>query len=884
MTWTDLRYSARTLARRPALTTTLVLTIALGIGSNAAVAGFVRGLVTRRLPLTCLERMVSLFARDQQNSLGPMSLEDYLSLKKERRSFDLLGAARESSSAVVLDGRSSVMSAAAITPELGELFQVRPRGGVVVSYHVWQTELDGRTDMRQARIRIDEGTYSIAGVAPEWLDGIYAGNSIDLWTTLDIAKDPSDRRGQDLWVIGRLNAAASAFDAQGTMNGMRDGAHLVAVIPYTGLSPDVSGGIARVSALLTSAGWAVFFVACANVATFLLSRSSSRSRESSVRIALGASRVQIARQLLSDAVLISVTGAALGALLASWTARLVPSLLFQQDAEQLAFIPDIRATIVASMSCAAIMIVCGLAPLIETRHDDPARVLRRESAGPSALMRRVRAVLVVSQMACCCLLVVCAAILVTGFRHALQTHAGHRLQNAILATVEWQGRFSRPDLGLQYLRDVEQAALSMPKTVTTAWSGMPPGSRSGWQPVRTEPPNPPLRDVVMDAALFTRQSLRTVVLPPLAGRMFGGVDTNQSCPVAVLNESARDLLGHDVVGQVIHDGYGQRLEVIGVVAETEGRTGATHPTVYYYPDQELVAASQTGPIHFRVPVQRAPTRAVLESQIVSPTYFDVAGLTVVAGNTFADRRSSRCRIAVLNQEASERYFGGNAVGGAVIDSTGHRTEIVGVVHPPLLRTSQRRAGPAIYLPMSQDFVPRMTLTIGSRSADPATISAIRTRLDAVPGGRGPAFVTTLEAHLSRIALAPERIAMVLVGVSATIALLLGGLGLYGAMIDAARQRRREFGVRIALGSQGWRLVGAVLREGARLAAAGTIAGLLAARVAAGWLARISPAAGPPDTWVWFAAPLALLGAVLLASVLPARVALATDPLSVMRDE
>ena len=122
MTWTDLRYSARTLARRPALTTTLLLTIALGIGSNAAVAGFVRGLVTRRLPLTGLERTVSLFAGDQQNSLGPMSLEDYLSLKNERRSFDLLGAARESRSGVVLDARSSVMSVAAMTPELGELF------------------------------------------------------------------------------------------------------------------------------------------------------------------------------------------------------------------------------------------------------------------------------------------------------------------------------------------------------------------------------------------------------------------------------------------------------------------------------------------------------------------------------------------------------------------------------------------------------------------------------------------------------------------------------------------------------------------------------------------------------------------------------------------
>src|SRR5206468_4152176 len=146
------------------------------------------------------------------------------------------------------------------------------------------------------------------------------------------------------------------------------------------------------------------------------------------------------------------------------------------------------------------------------------------------------------------------------------------------------------------------------------------------------------------------------------------------------------------------------------------------------------------------------------------------------------------------------------------------------------------------------------------------------------------FVTTLEAHLTRIALAPERIAMMLVGASAATALVLGILGLYGAMADAARQRRREFGVRIALGSQAWRLIREVLAEGARLVTAGTIVGLIASRLVARWLAQITPAAGPPTFWVWLAAPVALLGAVLIASVLPARLALDTDPLSVMRDE
>ena len=135
-------------------------------------------------------------------------------------------------------------------------------------------------------------------------------------------------------------------------------------------------------------------------------------------------------------------------LLAIWTSRIVPSLLFDKDAEKLVFIPDLVGTIVASIACAAVMILCGLIPLFETRHDDPARVLRREGAGPSTAMRRFRAGLIVAQMTCCCLLVISAAILVTGFRSALQTKAGNRLKQTILATVESRFRWAQPEAGV----------------------------------------------------------------------------------------------------------------------------------------------------------------------------------------------------------------------------------------------------------------------------------------------------------------------------------------------------------------------------------------------------------------------------------------------------
>jgi ABC-type antimicrobial peptide transport system permease subunit len=239
---------------------------------------------------------------------------------------------------------------------------------------------------------------------------------------------------------------------------------------------------------------------------------------------------------------------------------------------------------------------------------------------------------------------------------------------------------------------------------------------------------------------------------------------------------------------------------------------------------------------------------------------------------------------VVNQEANELYFGGNAVGAAVIDAAGRRTQIIGVVRPMVLHTAQRRVEPAIYLSMTQEFLPLMTLILQTRKASDSALSSVRTTLDGIPGGDKPASVRTLEQHLSRIALAPERIATVLVGASAATALALGVLGLYGAMSDATRLRRREFGVRVALGAKGWRLIREVLSEGIRLAAAGAVAGLLGSLLVARWLARVTPNAGPLTVWIWLAAPLALLAAVLVASVLPARQALATDPLTIMRDE
>ena len=193
--------------------------------------------------------------------------------------------------------------------------------------------------------------------------------------------------------------------------------------------------------------------------------------------------------------------------------------------------------------------------------------------------------------------------------------------------------------------------------------------------------------------------------------------------------------------------------------------------------------------------------------------------------------------------------------------------------------------PAIYFPMAQDFLPYMTLILSAREVNRPLLEELRTKIEPVPGrGPSPVVVKTLDTYLSQTALAPLRIATMIIGASATIALILSVLGLFGALSDAVRQRRREFAVRIALGAQRRHVIFQILREGGRLACAGTLAGTLGSLLLSRMLARIAPGNGSPALWVWMAAPLLLAAAVAIASVLPARRALIVNPLTIMRDD
>ncbi len=679
---------------------------------------------------------------------------------------------------------------------------------------------------------------------------------------------------RDVWVIGRLRRGVSIAQAQIAIGGLR-------VTPYTGMNPEMAEGFSRVRVLLGLAAGLVFFIACANVAAFLVGRAYARAQETSLRVALGASRAQLAGEVLADSVVISIAGGVSGVLLAFWTSRILPALLFDQDAVKLAFAPNLVHIVAASTVCVAITIACGLLPFFAIAYDRPAMVLRRESAGPSTAIRRLRVGLVIAQMASCCVLVISTAFLFDGLRAALQTSVGRALGHPILATVQ-----SRPFVEMEYFRDIEDATKHVHGVSVMAWASQMPGGQPAWQYFRVEPPNLPTRQFTVESASFPADPLKVFATPPFAGRLFGVAD--QNCRAVITNEeAAATLFGADTVGRALWDSAGLPVTIIGVVATRKGNKRSV-PTIYSYnPDQLAQPGEKITAARFRAPTVTKLKRAELDSNVVSADYFAALRWPLVAGRIFpADSAPGRCRVAVVNQEAADLYFDGKAVGAAVIDEVGRRTGIIGVVQSSPLGTFARRAEPAIYFPMAQDYLRRMTLILAAREAN-TVLTDLRSRIESVPG-RGEA---PLVIHNARTAAQPDGT----FGAphfdvdcrsmpSRQPHWRSAFLGLFGALSDAARERRRQIAIRIALGARRRDLIRLTLSEGVRLALAGALAGTLASFLLSGTLARITPLNGSPSLWVWLAAPIVLAGAVAIASMLPTRHASLVNPLTIMGDD
>jgi ABC-type antimicrobial peptide transport system permease subunit len=878
-----IRTSARAFARAPALSLALLFTIALGVGVNASVYGFIQGLTHPDSPLRDTEGVVSILGQDHLREAGPLSRREYQLVKHSLGTFDWIGAARITPSDITIGDHAEIAIVADLTPDLARALNLSLRGGVIISHHMWQSELGSRANIVGDRLRVNNLDLPITGVAPSQLAGLYSDQTVDLWMpSQDKNLENLDQNTLDLWVLARIKPSVSISQAQTAVSmNIRDSSD-VSLVPFTGAAPRMVRGLSRIGTLLNFAAGAVFLVASINVASFLFGRAIKRSHETSLRIALGATRAQLMGELLSDSIVISVAGGALGALLAVCTARVLPALLFEEDAERLAYAPHVLPTLAASMLCVCITVLCGMMPVFATVTDRPWVILGRESGLPSKTMARIRTGLVLGQITSCYVLVICAVFLFEGLHSALETSAGHHLGHPILVTVQAP---AHPAVDINYFNDVERTAKSIAVLPPLAWAARLPGSQPIWKSFRIQLPSSPSRDVTMDTVWLASGSIKLLDSKPIAGRMFGFRDPARRDAV-IDEDAAAELFGSETVGMVIQDRSGLPVEIIGIVKRNPAYvSNPKRATIYYnYTDHSEVPDPITHS-HFRAPIVSPLANAELSVNVVSSSYFNALGLSLAAGRQFTEHQMPvQFRVGIINQEAADLYFSGKPLGVGIIDAQGVRTEIIGVVRSQVLGTFQQHAEPTIYFPMQQDCTPRMTLFLEGSKSSAGTLAGLRRKIDSLPGHDfAPVAINTLDAQLAQSALAPLRIATLLSTALAFVALVLSVLGLYSAQCDAERQRRRELALRIALGAQRWRIGFSVINNTTQLALAGTAIGTLVSLVFLRVLVSETAIFSSPPLWVWFTVASVPVATLMIASAPPALRASFVDPMTIMRD-
>ena len=888
------RRSTIAFVRAPGLSLVLVLTIAVGVGSNAAVFGFLEGLIRPASMLRGTDRIVSILAQDRSGDAGPLSPDEYQHIKGTVGVFEWVGAARITQGDDAIAGQPGIATIASVTPDVGAAFGLPLSDGVVISHHIWENEFGGKEKVAGAPIRVDGADLRIDGVAPEKVEGIYSDQNVDVWVRAkkEDVEDAGDRR--NLWVLARLRDGVSAGEAQTALRSLSAGLRDVSVVDFTGLAPKMQRGLTRIGAFLGFSAVAVFFIAGINVASFLLGRALRRTHETSLRIALGATRGELLKDLIADSVVISVAGGVAGLFVGILTARALPGLLFEEDAARLSFAPRISPVFIAALVCVVVTVGCGMLPVVGTVTDRPWMVLQRETGSPSRAILRLRSGLVVGQIATCCVLVICTAMLLDGLHASLKTGAGHRLGNPVLLTVEAQISRAGPEVDIKYFSEVEKSANSMAGLSSLAWMSRVPGNQPAWRSLRVQQQASQFREVGMDIGWLTPDSVRSVASRRIDGRMFGIHD--QRYRVAVVNEeAAAEIFGRETAGMVIQDRENHPIEIIGVVRDA-GEAGTSEQgnpkdagekrrPIIFYGYVESGAPTTVRDARFRVPAVAPADGVELNATVVSADYFRALDMALISGKSFSEGPIvGQGRVAVINQEAADLYFNGNPLSAAVIDESGLRTEIIGVVRSQVLGSFQQHADPTIYFPLWQDCPPRMTLMLKDSKWNGRIAGDLKRTVENVPGRSSrPIAIDTLDEQLARSGLAPLRIATLIGGTSAVIGLLLNILGLLSAQGDAERQRQRDRALRMALGAQRWRIVLLAMRTAGRLAMLGAAIGVLLSFAIVRILIADVAIVSSPSLQVWLIAPLFPIAAVMIASMVPARRASAIAPATIMRD-
>jgi predicted permease len=808
----DVRLALRQLRKAPGFALTAVLTLALAIGANAVVFSVLNALVLRPLNVPHPEKLFMLERAYGSETTPSESYPDYRDLRDRNHSFDSL-VLYNIMGGVGLDtghGNPSVVwpymvsgnyfDALGIQPYLGRFIHASEEHGqnsvpeIVLSYALWHSHFNGDPAAVGRTVQINKHPFTIIGVAPPDFRGTELFFAPDLWAPIVDSPQISDwnsleeRGNHSAWAIGQLKSGVTPAAATSDLNTIANS--LAKAYPKSddglkfslsrpGLAGNTLGRPTRafMLGLMLLAGL-ILLAACANLGSLFAARAADRSREIALRMALGSPRQLILRQLLTEAVLVSLAGGVCGMAgavvilrtLSTW--RPIPNIPINVPVN-----PDAKTYALAFLLAVFGGLFFGLVPVRQILSSDSWQIIRSGTTSLGSTRRfTLRDVLLGLQIAICAVLVTASLVAVRGLARSLESNYGIQPQGVMLVKTDLQMAGYDADQRVQMQKRMLDATAAIPGVAAVGYADRLPLS-------------------------------------------IGGGDSD------VFTDTTTD---------------------------------------------------------FR------PRNAVADAQNfqVSPDYFRAAGTAFLAGRAFTMHDEDKAPlVAIVNREFARKVFGSvdRAIGGHFkFWDGGNRAEVVGVVEDGKYETLTEDPKPAMFFSFLQHHSSDTWIVVRSQR-DPQEIAAALQRSMRSLDPALPLEIRTWNSELDS-ALFAARVATVSLGILGLLGAMLAITGIFGMAAYTVSKRLRELGIRIALGAGHRKVLGAALGRTFRLLAIGSIAGMILGVLATRVLSFIVYQATPKDPVILGGVILTMLCVGVVAALVPARRALAVDPMILLREE
>ena len=811
----DVRYALRTIRRDPGFAAIAVGSSALGIGACSVIFAILNIAVFKPLPVDEPARLISLSESSRRSGVvgNELSFPDFNDLRRVR-SFEAIAAfdpllpasiglhgnpERHWGALVTANYFAVVKPAFAVGRGFDETRDDK-RGEspvVVLSYDLWQRRFGGDPRIVGQPISINKRSATVVGVTAAGFRGTDVGVVSEFWLPFSMIDEVEARSGRisenrrRFWLrsVARLRPGVDAQAARAeldlfarTLNstfGREDDGRGFHIERAGQLDPRLRSLALVLFSVALAATALVLLTACANVANLLLGRASARRGEIATRMALGASRGRLLRQLLTESLLLALAGGAAGWMIA----RYVSSFLGLMRTPlgwplDLSISLDLRVLFFCIGLSVLTAIAFGLVPAFRATKPDLMTDVKSDTHGSAARDRfGLRNGLVVAQVAICTLLLLCMGLFLRSFHVTRGMDFGFAGRNLLLLSF---------DPGLDRRSDSQSREL--------------------------------LRDI------FRRSQTASGV-------------------------------------------------------ESATLTSAVPLTLIVNNSSFISAESAKDP--------RAP-RVRTDIYAVGPGFFTTMGIPLLAGEDFRLDRADTTRIAIVNDAFARAVFSNESPIGRQILGDGKLLQIVGRVATTKSRTIGEAPRPSIYLPILSDYAaaetPRgVTLVVKTKSAPESYAGQLRGIIRDADPSLAVFDVRTMDSHLNDALIVP-RLTSALSTVAGCIGLALATIGVYGVISFAVVRRRRELGIRLAIGAMPREILTMILRQGVWLASIGVVVGFLSALAVTRYAATLLYGVDPIDPLTFVIVPAFLITVALLACLLPARAAARLDPLDVLRSE